>query len=461
MTLRTIVNDLREAISKQWLVVWLIIGVIIRISISPLFSHLDLITLDQSALNLATNHTLILSDSAAIIYLLAGWLGLLLPVLPHYLVGLIVNSQGTSESTFIQSQPGIQILLLTTRIPYIFFDILSGLVIQKMFKGSGFEKKAFIIWMLNPVTIFVSYFFGQYDIIPTFFLILAIYLFKKDSYALSSLSLGVVAALKSFGFLFIPLIPIIAGRNKPANTKAKLWVVSTILGLIPILTSDLSVSLFKSAYVSANAANAGLFNGYYGTQMYNQGSVVGNSFLSALVFFALDYSVHVSTLESFVDVLYLFPIIYGIFILYCNYIGNAGFDGMIDDMVILLSAYYALNLFLPQWFVWFQPLLLYKSLKSGELYKIVFFASIPIFFIYTWFWDPNLTTLLFLPLTPSAAFWQGPVAIMNDHGWPAIQLVQAARSFLSGLLLFVSGFCIIKGWQFRQNVPPKESAIIG
>lgn len=64
-------------------------------------------------------------------------------------------------------------------MPYLVLDLLSGYLIVKLVDNHH-KEFAFALWILNPVVIYISYIFGQIDIIPTFFVILALYYAKKS-----------------------------------------------------------------------------------------------------------------------------------------------------------------------------------------------------------------------------------------------------------------------------------------
>ncbi|KKR67233.1 MAG: hypothetical protein UU09_C0035G0007 [Microgenomates group bacterium GW2011_GWA2_40_6] len=135
-----------------------------------------------------------------------------------------------------------QSFLFWVKFHYLIWHLLSAWVFSKLFDKKRFEW--FLIWLINPVAIFVSFVQGQYEIIPTFFTILAIYLFFKKKHLWgTALAIGIAGGFKNFPFLL--LIPWVMIINKGWLTKLKY----VLLALIPYI---LVFGLFKSpAYLTA------------------------------------------------------------------------------------------------------------------------------------------------------------------------------------------------------------------
>lgn len=125
--------------------------------------------------------------------------------------------------------PLLFIHLILIKIPLIVFDLLTGVVLALLFSES-LRKKALWVWMLNPFTFWATAMIGQVDIMPTFFLVLAFYLMKKQQSNLTAISLGMGAAMKSFPILIFPFFLFLFPRF---STKIKL----TILFLLPLILS--------------------------------------------------------------------------------------------------------------------------------------------------------------------------------------------------------------------------------
>ena len=110
------------------------------------------------------------------------------------------------------------------KIPYLVADFGIGLILGKL-TGS---KKVFYFWLLNPLSFYLIYILGNFDVVVALTSLLAFFLIerKKDSWGFLVLGLGV--ALKLYPVLFLPFF---IWRSK------KNWLKNLIyLGLIPILS---------------------------------------------------------------------------------------------------------------------------------------------------------------------------------------------------------------------------------
>src|SRR3990167_4482234 len=77
--------------------------------------------------------------------------------------------------------PQLNLLLFLMKLPYFFFDIALAFVLMALFKSESEKKWAFVLWMFNPVNLYATYMVGQFDIIPTFLTVAALYLALKKT----------------------------------------------------------------------------------------------------------------------------------------------------------------------------------------------------------------------------------------------------------------------------------------
>jgi hypothetical protein len=119
--------------------------------------------------------------------------------------------------------------LFFLKLPYLFFDFATALTLLWIVPKKENAIKAFKLWMLNPVAIYASFIFGQFDIIPTFFVLLSIYLVKAKKKQLACFILGVGAAYKNFPFIL--LLPMVLLLEQSNIKRVKL----VIFGILPYL----------------------------------------------------------------------------------------------------------------------------------------------------------------------------------------------------------------------------------
>lgn len=99
----------------------------------------------------------------------------------------------------ISDQWGIPFLVLL-KLPTILFDsLIAGLIyiISKNFRAA-------YVYSFSAVGIIIGAYIGQFDSIPLFFLLLALFLLNKNKNLLSSFVLGIATAVKPWPMLFLP-----------------------------------------------------------------------------------------------------------------------------------------------------------------------------------------------------------------------------------------------------------------
>ena len=97
-----------------------------------------------------------------------------------------------SSSDLYESEHLFTFLFLM-KLPYLLFDTLIILTCWKMLPNDKSKLNFTIFWAVNPVVIYSTYMFGQFDLIPSSFVILACYFSLqrgKEHYACLSIAAG-------------------------------------------------------------------------------------------------------------------------------------------------------------------------------------------------------------------------------------------------------------------------------
>lgn len=119
--------------------------------------------------------------------------------LPFYLFG--VKSRSASRPY----------ILMWNKLLVVIFFLLTAFIIYKILKLIGVKKDnakwGGFLFLLTPFAVFSVLIMGQYDIIGTFFMALAVYFYLSKKYYKFSIFISIAIAFKSF-FLF-PVIPMI------------------------------------------------------------------------------------------------------------------------------------------------------------------------------------------------------------------------------------------------------------
>ena len=131
--------------------------------------------------------------------------------------------------------------LFILKLPYLFFDFGIGFLLLKLISEKKHSLFSYKLWMLNPVVLHSCYAVGQFEIIPTFFLMLAVYLIiKRKNYYLALISLVIGGAMKIIPFSLIPLTIIFGGRNIRQRVNLSILALGLLLSVyLPLyITSD-------------------------------------------------------------------------------------------------------------------------------------------------------------------------------------------------------------------------------
>ncbi len=236
------------------------------------------------------------------------------------------------DSLSIYSNSGLYLNLFLFKLPYLLLDVACGFYLAKIFEKEREQKYAFLLWMLNPVTLYATSMMGQFDIIPTFFAILALYYAKNKKHALAIVSLGIGASFKMFPMLFIFPAAFMFGKKFVDKLKY------LILGFIPFLLTILP-------YITSPAfRQMALFS------PKNQ----------KMLFMGLNV--------SGAEVLYPFIILLTILFLHAFY-AKVKFQ-LEDYFLAILLLMLSVTHFHPQWFLWATPYLIIYLIKKTLRTKI-------------------------------------------------------------------------------------------
>lgn len=241
-------------------------------------------------------------------------------IYPHDLYTWL-NDWGEHQNSY----PNMILFMFVLKLPYLLFDILIGILIYKIYKS----KKLLIAWLFNPLSIYLIYILGNFDVIPAFLTLLSFYFIKENKILFSYLSIGIAIALKMYPIMFLPFIFFYSKENIFRNIKY------SVFSMLPILFSILPFLNQKSFYDS-----------FFGSGLTQK------------------------ILEFRVLEIPLFPVLF-IFIL-VNYLYSKSeykFEiGILQTFLIFIG----LVKFHPQWIMWFLPFIIIFIFKS----KINIFLSL-------------------------------------------------------------------------------------
>lgn len=268
------------------------------------------------------------------------------------------------ESTLGNVQ--LNLLLLLLKLPYFIFDIAIAYLLMSLFKEKKEKMWVFALWIFNPINLYATYMIGQFDIIPTFLTVLAVYLASKEKYQnllMSAVLLGIGAGFKIFPLLLI--VPL-------ALTKPNFWERVRL-----ILVSGITYVLFAYPFIWSKG--------------FRMTAALANQTTKS--FYA---NIPVSGGESII--LFLAVVIF-FYILF--YFGKTKMEDLWKRFFILLLVFFVFTHFHPQWLLWMMPFymidLVVSKFKHWPLFTVVLIS----FVFLVSFFDPGLTVWLFAPINPA------------------------------------------------------------
>lgn len=341
---------------------FIILGIIIRLILSVITYHPDIsIFIIAGKTILIDGHLTSFYDTELPKQLVFNY-----PPLAYFIPSLIylpfISILENSFDKIINTRPETYIYfpLLIFKLPMILADISIIFLIKKFFNNIDTANKAQLLWIFNPLAIYVSSMMGQVDIIITLLFVLSIISFKSKKYILTSFLIGLSALIKPVGLILIPLIFVYQQlRNHNFLKSAYILFVgfgTFILGIIPFISSP----AFRHYALMADQTSKSVYAGI----TIASGHVIPWFFISFLTI------VHFLILKRI---------------------------SLISALSGAILASLVFSHFHPQWFIWATPFILYQLVKTKKI--IIWFCAVFAWLIIVFSFDPSLHLNMFLFLT--------------------------------------------------------------
>lgn len=267
--------------------------------------------------------------------------------------------------------------LFLFKLPYLFVDLGLAFLLSGLFTDMKKKKLAFVLWIVNPVTLYATFMIGQLDILPTFFVVLSLYYYKKGKNTLSLLSLGVGGSYKLFPLLLIfPMAFLIADKFWPRVKALVIGFLPFALISAPFLTSP----AYRQMVLFSPKSQKILFMGF---------NVSSAEMVFAFLLFAT-----IIYFYSYYAVKKLRPEVYFLSIL----------------LLIFSVTHYH-----PQWFLWVTPLLVWQLVEGNMKYWLLGATFVVSWFIIMMFFEPSLSVGLFRPILPQLDKFPGLTDIVMKY----------------------------------------------
>ena len=293
-------------------------------------------------------------------------------LLTTWIVDQTVHDNFVLDFKSTLGNPQLNLLLFLLKLPYFFFDIAIAYLLMSLFKSESEKKWAFALWIFNPVNLYATYMIGQFDVIPTFLSVAALYfVVKKDRFYLAAILLGLGASFKIFPLLFI--IPL-------ALVKKDWWERIKILAIAGVTYLVTAFPFFASTGFRRTAMLAGQTT----KSFYANVPISGGE--SIILFLAT---------VMFIYILFLYK--------------KTAIEDLWKRFFVMILVFFIFTHFHPQWFLWTMPFFVIDLVKTKLKHWPLFVGLLVTFVGMITFFDSGLSIGLFSAINPSlynlSPFW--------------------------------------------------------
>jgi len=381
---------------------WLLIGLLVRLAFMPFTVHGDLVGINKYAFFLVHQGYVppARMDYPPLAYYTVGFFQFLFkPIMPFF--GYAPDSGDPLWGTTSH----IYRYLFLLKSHYLIFDFGISFLLLRLIEDRKKRFLAFRLWMLNPLVIFTCYLQGQFDILPTFFVLLSLYFVWKAKLAVSLFCLAIGAAFKNFPLLFLIPALIFLGKSKGEKLKLLLWAA------IPYLLLTFP---------------------YWGDPGFKRALTTGGGYDEVLFNLRVPVGPHM---------VYIFVFGYAIILAFAYFRERArssqdAFRALWQTELAICLWFYATVYFHPQWTVWMMPLLILLIAGDKKLTSLYWFLIVCVF-IYTFWWGSLLSSWLFTHVDPGFFRELKPPSDLVARFYPANKFINIFRSLFSGMSIWL------------------------
>ncbi|MEW6101558.1 MAG: glycosyltransferase 87 family protein, partial [Candidatus Omnitrophota bacterium] len=320
------------------------------------------------------------------------------------------------------SGAGIGWKLFLLKLPYLIAEIIMVILIIKMLDAKEKKERVLNFLIFNPVSLFVIYIFGSYDIIPVLLFVLSLYFAKKEKISPAIFMLGLAVYIKVYMIFLMPLYIFIMCRDWQRRAGLAL------LGFLPgILVSIIAV--FKGEFVSGLKFLLGSVHTDYVLAL-----VLPSQYLS--------------------DRIYPFITAYCLIMLFILHSRTHNEKNLFLDLsglsLALSLLFYSLCFFHPQYFLLIVPLMAFQISKDKRMQPWFFILAV-CFFIYVLQWGKDLSWRLFMPLNPPLFSGLSSPSELISRVYPADKFIGIFRSIFSAACFWIIYNLLKKGEGSRND----------
>lgn len=163
------------------------------------------------------------------------------------LLGNDFSSWLSDASAEVTDRLGTFRYLFVLKLPYLILDMAIPFVLIKFLSNESQKRRAFILWLFNPLTISIIYIFSNIDVIPVILSLISLWYFQKQRFILSGLILALAIGFKAYPILFLPFLILFIRDFK----KIALIIFVTLGITLAIIAPFWSTAFINSALLSS------------------------------------------------------------------------------------------------------------------------------------------------------------------------------------------------------------------
>lgn len=254
----------------------LLVGILLRLFLMPFFTHVDFLS------EMRRVHEIILSGYSfpatarlVVFFIETLFMKLSLPILPDAETMFFVSkgeqaTAGLNAFSLFISDPYIFRTLLLLKMPYLFFDIGTAVVLFGLLKGNKNQIMAVSIWLFNPITLYAFYIFGRFESIAIFFLAMTMYMLHRQRLFWAAAMLGMAINSRITYILLLPFFVLSlydTTKNWFINYQ-RILLPSLLLSLLAIFPFMIKTLLsLQPLFPGKDPFVAGQFGRFWGLQL--------------------------------------------------------------------------------------------------------------------------------------------------------------------------------------------------
>ncbi len=223
---------------------WILIGVLIRFIVAPLTMHADIFFVYKfphflshgqwNVYEIAEKSYNASYYPAITLFIFSFFDFIFSSLFSTY--EAFVHSLSTTSYNIALNSPNIFSSVLLFKTPYFIFEALIFITGWKMIESDSAKKNFAFLMAINPLIIYSTYLFGQFDLLPAYFLFVAgFFALQKGREHLGSIALACGFMSKIFPIIFFPFYLLVAAQSIKNAIKLILYFIAPILVIYSVL----------------------------------------------------------------------------------------------------------------------------------------------------------------------------------------------------------------------------------